>query len=585
MRTSWSRPLSLLLSSALYRSVTALSVNAPSNPPSENATIVYANFLGLSVELAYLNFYFGNTTSDAPQPMLNYLSALHDRSSGLPLRVRLGGNSMDSATYVPSQQDMIEFTDPNSNSNDPIVNFGPVTFDVMNSVSDSVGGIQYLIGLSLRDPNSSNIPLLAGDAQKALGNKLDSFILGNEPDLYTRHGDRPNMANYSVYDYIGDYWVVLENLQDTPTDGDVLSLDKISGPTICCVWDLDAVLQSGWLNDFSSRLNYITLQHYPQDVCSGSYSFGLSHYLQHANTVSLAQWQSPGIDYLLSLPPTSRRRLIMDEFNSLSCGGVPGLSNTFGVAMWTADYALQMASVGYSAAYLHTREPGISYNPVMPPAGVADNGGAWSTNPNYYAMLVVAEALQGGNGNRVVDLNIANSMQSTGATAAGYAAYDGNASVVNSIVLFNYANSSGTPSNFSLDSAFFHSAPSAKNVTVRFLTAPSVNEEVFVTWGGQTLANIGDGLLTPASSAAWNDQSLSCASGCTVQVPGPGVAVLFLTDLSTVSNSTDDGATSSGTSSSTGSAPTGQQTTSGSAALPTPVVGILLSFLLTLVYF
>lgn len=28
---------------------------------------------------------------------------------------------------------------------------------------------------------------------------------------------------------------MLENLQNT-TDGDVLSLDNISGPTICCVW-------------------------------------------------------------------------------------------------------------------------------------------------------------------------------------------------------------------------------------------------------------------------------------------------------------------------------------------------------------
>lgn len=137
---------SLLLPFALSGRILAVNVDAPASPPSENATVVYSSFLGLSVELAYLNYYFGNTTSNVPQPMLNYLSALHARSSGQPLRIRLGGNSMDSATYVPTQQDMIEFTDPSSNSNDPIVNFGPVTFDVMNSVSGSVGGIKYLIG-------------------------------------------------------------------------------------------------------------------------------------------------------------------------------------------------------------------------------------------------------------------------------------------------------------------------------------------------------------------------------------------------------------------------------------------------------
>ena len=34
-------------------------------------------------------------------------------------------------------------------------------------------------GLSLRQPNNTNIPLLAGDATKALGDDLDAFLLGN----------------------------------------------------------------------------------------------------------------------------------------------------------------------------------------------------------------------------------------------------------------------------------------------------------------------------------------------------------------------------------------------------------------------
>ena len=34
-------------------------------------------------------------------------------------------------------------------------------------------------GLSLRQPNNSNIPLLAGAAAKALGGDLDAYLLGN----------------------------------------------------------------------------------------------------------------------------------------------------------------------------------------------------------------------------------------------------------------------------------------------------------------------------------------------------------------------------------------------------------------------
>ena len=183
----------------LHAKASSVNVNAPTGVTLQNHTIVHSDFLALSLELGYINLYFGNTTELVPQPVINYLTALHDRGSGRPLRLRLGGNSMDSATYVPSQQPMIISTDPNANANDPIINFGPVLFDVMNNVSSRVGGAQYLIGqllyilpgcirstegdhaigLSLRDPNSTNIPLLAGDAQKALGSNLDAFLVGN----------------------------------------------------------------------------------------------------------------------------------------------------------------------------------------------------------------------------------------------------------------------------------------------------------------------------------------------------------------------------------------------------------------------
>ena len=70
-------------------------------------------------------------------------------------------------------------------------------FNVMKSVSSSVGGAQYLIGmfggvlvveesltpvlvgLSLRKPHDDNIALLAGDISQALGNDLDAALLGN----------------------------------------------------------------------------------------------------------------------------------------------------------------------------------------------------------------------------------------------------------------------------------------------------------------------------------------------------------------------------------------------------------------------
>ena len=136
--------LASLVGSALAATV---QVAPPATPPGSNVTAVFSNFFGISFELSFINYYFGNDSSSIPQPMLNYLDALHSRSAaGRPVRLRLGGNSMDSSTYVPDQTEIIKFTDPNANVNDQPVSFGSVLFDVMKNASARVNTVQWLIG-------------------------------------------------------------------------------------------------------------------------------------------------------------------------------------------------------------------------------------------------------------------------------------------------------------------------------------------------------------------------------------------------------------------------------------------------------
>ena len=136
----------LCLLASVRSAFAAIAVTPPTNPPSANANVVYSNFLGISMELSFVNYYMGNSTSQIPGPFVKYLSALQQHASGKPVRLRLGGNSMDSSTYVPNQQSIIQFTDPNANSNDQPVNYGAQLFEVMKGISSQVGGVQYLIG-------------------------------------------------------------------------------------------------------------------------------------------------------------------------------------------------------------------------------------------------------------------------------------------------------------------------------------------------------------------------------------------------------------------------------------------------------
>jgi hypothetical protein len=212
--------------------------------------------------------------------------------------------------------------------------------------------------------------------------------------------------------------------------------------------------------------------------------------------------------------------------------------------MWTLDYVLQLAAIGYTAAYIHTREQGISYNLVTPPSLSDLDTGAWTTNPPFYALLVAAEVLQSEGGASVVDLDI-NRSKTTNATVAGYAVYDAKRSSVSRLVLFNYANTSSA--QFNIPAALVGNATS-KTPVVKYLTASAVTEKKNIAWGGETFLNVTDGKSVPVPAGldwAVPNKNLDCSKGCTIDVPGPSLAVVFFTEVAQTQTSTSASASAS----------------------------------------
>lgn len=52
----------------------------------------------------------------------------------------------------------------------------------------------------------------------------------------------------------------------------------------------------------------------------------------------------------------------MFETNTASCGGFPGISDSFGAALWGLDYAMQMAHSNFSGALFHVGGQNVFYN-------------------------------------------------------------------------------------------------------------------------------------------------------------------------------------------------------------------------------
>jgi hypothetical protein len=51
---------------------------------------------------------------------------------------------------------------------------------------------------------------------------------------------------------------------------------------------------------------------------------------------------------------------ILTEFNSITCGGLPGVGNTFATALWAPDAAFELLRAGARAIHLHAREFAIN---------------------------------------------------------------------------------------------------------------------------------------------------------------------------------------------------------------------------------
>lgn len=85
--------------------------------------------------------------------MLNHLQGIRRRLGDNPLRLRVGGNSMDTSIYNPNGgSPMVQLSGVNTNNtNNQPADYGPLLWDVLAKVSSNIGGISYLVG-SYRKP-------------------------------------------------------------------------------------------------------------------------------------------------------------------------------------------------------------------------------------------------------------------------------------------------------------------------------------------------------------------------------------------------------------------------------------------------
>jgi hypothetical protein len=344
---------------------------AQTKPPPPSVTVSFdtahpgppvpQDFLGLSFEMSSL-------------PQLarygsrgNLVALLRSLGPGV---LRFGGVSADTR---------IAWTDARTPR--PAWASGVVDADDFRQLADLAAQSGWHIVLTLGivhfDPNAAARE--AGAAKAALGPWLEAFEFGNEPNSYAQHDMREEPWGLEQYNaQVGEYRAAVEAAAPgVPTWG-----PDVSGSSAFETWGPGEVVDQ--------RPVMLTGHHYP---------LGCAQRKPVPSVTSLLSspiWRREvgSVRRYVSLSQSAGLPFRMDETNSVSCGGVDGISNSFASALWSAGYLPKLMGSGAAGVNMHGNVANCKgYSPICAPGPQELAAGELQAQPEWYSLLIARQLL------------------------------------------------------------------------------------------------------------------------------------------------------------------------------------------------
>ncbi len=425
--------------------------------PNTKLSRISADFLG-----------FGHETSAVAQP--NFFSPKNltmvqlYRNLSTHGLIRIGGIISDHAKFVPDGTPVAQ-----TQRAETIIN--------QANLADLGGfaraaGWKVMWGLNLGTASKEEAVQEAVAVEAALGSSLQSFQIGNEVENL-RHEYEAYHAAY--LDYKSGIRAVLPNA-------------PFSGP--------DSVGNWRYITNFvateSRDMKLLTIHYYRGGA--GNTNATLKKLLQRDT-----DWDKK----LGNLRQVSRENGLayrINEINSFSGGGKPGVSDTFASALWCLDYLFILASYECEGVNMETDINQLGFISHYSPI-VHDEAGHCSARPEYYGMLAFALAGKGELLKLVLekaDINL-----------SAYATRDHDGllwiTVVNKDFARDAAMETTLPEGYSGAEAFWLRAPSMESKDRVALAGAEVSVDGTWTPGTPEKVMVTDGtahLLAPHASAA-----------------------------------------------------------------------------------
>jgi hypothetical protein len=249
---------------------------------------------------------------------------------------------------------------------------GPTQLNELGALARRSGWqVLLTVGMAHYEPAAAAAEVAA--AHHALGPYLAAVEIGNEPNSYGSHGFRE--LPWIAQGYEEEASAYREAI-DALTPGVPIAGPDVSGSGAFSEWgEEEALAQSPVL---------LTGHHYPLGCAQTpppSIESLLSSATRGAASLSLASYMA--VSELRDIP------LRIDEANTVSCGGVAGISDTFASALWATGYITQAMAAGTVGINLQGNPTNcVGYTPLCAPDPTALAQGELRAQPEWYALLL-----------------------------------------------------------------------------------------------------------------------------------------------------------------------------------------------------
>jgi hypothetical protein len=286
------------------------------------------------------------------------------RTLGTAGVIRVGGNTADYASYSAKGKAV-------SAPKATIVN--RESLRELRSFLDATGW-RLIWGLDLGQSTVDEVVEEAQVVSTMMGGKLLAFEIGNEPDLFAHEGHR--QGSYTFERYLGEYQRYKSAIRAKVPGA------PFAGP--------DVAGHTDWVPRFAAaeRNDLKLLTHHYYRGGQGpdsSYAMLLNpdpKLVSTLQSLQRASVEANGLPYRIC------------ETNSFSGGGRPGISGTFGAALWVLEYLFTLAWHDAAGVNLETGVNQLDFISSYSPIG-DDERGTYTPEPEYYGMLAFGQASDG----------------------------------------------------------------------------------------------------------------------------------------------------------------------------------------------